>query len=62
MQVTAVWDFSVYNTITTESVKDVMENYADNSHYTKRADNSLLNRILAYKENEVSVDFGVLVT
>jgi hypothetical protein len=39
-----------------------MENYADNSHYTKRADNSLLNRILAYKENEVSADFCVLVT
>jgi hypothetical protein len=24
VQVTAVWDLSVYNTITTESVKDVM--------------------------------------
>jgi hypothetical protein len=39
-----------------------MEKYADNYYYTKRVDNSLLNRILAYKENEVSADFGVLVT
>ncbi|WP_144031275.1 hypothetical protein [Trichormus azollae] len=39
-----------------------MENYVDNSHYTKRAGDVLLNRILAYKENEVSADFGVLVT
>ena len=62
MQVTPIWDFYGYKTITAESIKIRMENYVDNSHYTKRAGDVLLNRILAYKENEVSADFGVLVT
>ncbi|WP_413175095.1 hypothetical protein [Anabaena azotica] len=62
VQVIPVWDFSGYSTITTESIKDVMKNYADNSHYTQPVGDLLLNRILAYKENEVPADFGVLVT
>ncbi|MFM7406862.1 MAG: hypothetical protein ACKO3K_09420 [Cuspidothrix sp.] len=34
VQLTPVWDFSGYNTITNEEIKDVMENYPDSSHYT----------------------------
>ncbi|WP_413175096.1 hypothetical protein [Anabaena azotica] len=62
VQVTPVWDFSGYNTITNEPINDVMENYADNSHYVKPVGDLLLNRILSYQENEVPADFGVLVT
>ncbi len=64
MQVTPVYDFFGYNTINAESVKDIMDNYADNYHYAKRAGDLLSNPILAdkEKENEVSADFGVLVT
>ncbi|TAF02480.1 MAG: hypothetical protein EAZ77_18810, partial [Nostocales cyanobacterium] len=61
VQVTPVWDFSGYNTITTEQINDVMENYPDSSHYTKPAGDLLLNRILGYQEKEVPADFGVLV-
>jgi hypothetical protein len=61
VQVTPVWDFSGYNAITTEPIKDVMENYADNSHYTKPAGDLLLNRIHGYQEHKVPADFGVLI-
>jgi hypothetical protein len=61
VQVTPVWDFSGYNTITTEEINDVMENYPDSSHYTKPVGDLILNRILGYKENEVPKDFGVLI-
>ncbi|MBD2294027.1 hypothetical protein H6G06_11120 [Anabaena sphaerica FACHB-251] len=62
LKVTPVWDFSGYNSITTEPLQDVMENYADSSHYTKPVGDLILNRILGYKEKEVPADFGVLIT
>ncbi|MFM2063621.1 MAG: hypothetical protein RLZZ507_3292 [Cyanobacteriota bacterium] len=62
VQVTPVWDFSGYNSITTEKLNDVMENYADSSHYTAPVGNLILNRILGYQENKLPADFGVLLT
>lgn len=62
VEITPVWDFSGYNTITTEPLQDVMENYADSSHYTKPVGDLILNRILDDPKNELPSDFGVLVT
>jgi hypothetical protein len=62
VQVTPVWDFSGYNSVTTEKLADVMENYADSSHYTAPVGNLVLNRILGYQEDKVPKDFGVLIT
>lgn len=57
-----VWDFSGYNSITTEPISDRMQNYVDNSHYTEKVGNLVLNRILSYQEHTVPNDFGVLLT
>lgn len=61
-KVTPVWDFSGYNSITTEPLSSEIQNYADNSHYTKPIGDLILNRIFAYQENQVPDDFGVLIT
>lgn len=61
-KITPVWDFSGYNSITTEPISNTMKNYGDNSHYTKEVGDLVLNRILSFKEETVSSDFGVLLT
>ena len=62
VQLTPVWDFSGYNSVTTESIKNKMDNYVDNSHYTPEIGNLILNRIFNYKTSQVPNDFGVLLT
>lgn len=57
-----VWDFSGYNSVTTESIKDVMKNYADNSHYSSSIGNYILDRLGNYQMDKVPQDFGVLLT
>ncbi|MCP2728965.1 hypothetical protein [Limnofasciculus baicalensis] len=62
VKITPVWDFSGYNSITTEPISNSMKNYADNSHYTKPIGDLILNRILSYKAETVPQDFGILLT
>ena len=62
VKITPAWDFSGYNTITTEAIKDDMEYYIDSFHYNKDAGDLILNRLLAYQENKVPNDFGILIT
>ncbi|MEA5509117.1 hypothetical protein VB715_05005 [Crocosphaera sp. UHCC 0190] len=62
VEITPVWDFSGYNSITTEPIKDVMTNYVDNSHYTPGIGDLVLNRILSHEVNQVPQDFGFLMT
>ncbi|MDJ0519629.1 MAG: hypothetical protein QNJ74_26325 [Trichodesmium sp. MO_231.B1] len=61
VEISDVFDFSGYNSITTEVIHNSMENYTENSHYTPKVGNLILNRILSYKEKEVPEDFGVLI-
>lgn len=56
------WDFSGYNSVTTEEISEEMKNYADHSHYLPRVGNWVLNRLFYFHEKEVPKDFGVLVT
>ncbi|MCL6435381.1 MAG: hypothetical protein K6T90_14445 [Leptolyngbyaceae cyanobacterium HOT.MB2.61] len=62
VKITPVWDFSGYNTITTEPIHDGMRHYWDNSHYTKEVGDLVLNRMLGYGKEKVPNDFGVLLT
>ncbi|MDJ0745179.1 MAG: hypothetical protein QNJ32_17720 [Xenococcaceae cyanobacterium MO_167.B27] len=61
-QLTPVWDFSGYNSVTTEKINASMNNYVDNSHYVPAIGNLILNRIFDYQTSEVPDDFGVLLT
>ena len=62
VKITPVWDFSGYNSITTEPINDRMENYIDNSHYSPKAGDLVLNRILSFQTERVPKDFGILLT
>lgn len=57
-----LWDFSGYNSITTESIDKYMTNYVDNSHYTPEVGELILQRIYGYETEEIPEDFGILLT
>ena len=62
VKITPVWDFSGYNSITTELISDRMKNYIDNSHYSPKVGNLVLSRILSFQTEKTPSDFGILVT
>ncbi|MDJ1169425.1 hypothetical protein PMG71_08305 [Roseofilum sp. BLCC_M154] len=56
-----VWDFSGYNSITTEFITDQMTKYRDSSHFTMHVGDLILNRILQYNQEIVPEDFGIMI-
>ncbi|AFZ36502.1 hypothetical protein Sta7437_2983 [Stanieria cyanosphaera PCC 7437] len=62
VQLIPVWDFSCYNSVTTEAIAPTMSNYVDNSHYNPNIGNLILNRIFDYQTEQIPQDFGVLIT
>lgn len=60
--ITPVWDFSGYNSITTEVISGDMKYYLDSSHYSPHTGRLILNRLLSYQTETVPDDFGVLMT
>jgi len=62
VKITPVWDFSGYNSITTEPISNQMENYWDSSHYRKEVGDLILNRLFEVNEEVVPEDFGTLLT
>lgn len=62
VQIVPVWDFSGYNSITTEKIADKMQKYADNSHYTPKIGNLILDRLFEDRSENLPEDFGVLMT
>ena len=62
VKVTPVWDFSGFNSVTTENIKPKMNNYVDNSHYSPNIGNLILNRIFGHQSESIPEDFGVLLT
>lgn len=62
VKIAPVWDFSGYNSITTEPLKNEMKNYWDNSHYKKEVGDLLLHRIFQVNKKTVPEDFGVFIT
>ncbi|MGF1481785.1 MAG: hypothetical protein ACFB4I_20270 [Cyanophyceae cyanobacterium] len=62
VQLTPVWDFSGYHSISTEKITERMKYYADNSHYGEQVGNLIINRIFNHNLESVPADFGILVT
>jgi hypothetical protein len=56
-----LWDFSGYNSVTTEKVISPMTYYWDSSHFTEKVGNWILSRVFGQHDG-VPEDFGVLIT
>lgn len=61
VKLTPVWDFSGYNTISSEKVNPIMNNYTDASHYRPNVGDLVFNRIYHQKIEQIPDDFGVLI-
>jgi len=61
-KVMPVWDFSDYNSITTEPISNDMKNFFESVHYRKEVGDLILNRMFHYQEETVPDDFGILLT
>ena len=62
VKITPVWDFSGYNSITTEAISNQMSHYIDNSHYSPEVGSLILNRIFSSELKTVPIDFGIFIT
>lgn len=62
VKILPVWDFSGYNSITTEPLNGNLKNYWDNSHYKQKVGDMVLSRIFGDESEKVPDDFGVLIT
>jgi hypothetical protein len=62
VKITPVWDFSGYNSITTEPLTNDIKNYLDSSHYRKEIGDLILNLIFDYQQERVPNDFGIFIT
>lgn len=62
VEITPVWDFSGYNSITTEPLTEEMQNYLESSHYVKEIGDLVLNRLFDDQVESVPNDFGTLIT
>jgi hypothetical protein len=61
-KITPVWDFSGYNSITTEPIGDRMIYYIDNSHYSQTTGDLVIDRLLSWQTESLPKDFGVYLT
>jgi hypothetical protein len=58
-----LWDFSGYNSVTTEPVATPMQYYWDSSHFTERVGGWILTRVMGGTETgQIPADFGVSLT
>jgi hypothetical protein len=58
-----LWDFSGYNSVTTEPVDTPMKNYWDSSHFTEHTSDLILKRIYsdANSQTTIPADFGIRI-
>lgn len=61
VKITPVWDFSDFNSITTETISEQMKFYVDNSHYTPLVGDMIERRMSGRKGNIIPKNFGVLI-
>ena len=61
VSITPIWDFSGYNSVTTELISESMVNYIDNSHYSKYTGELVLNKMFNYEADVIPQDFGILL-
>lgn len=62
VKITAVWNFTGYNSITTEPISKGMKNFWDSAHYRKEVGDLILDCLFNYETQKVPDDFGTLVT
>ena len=62
VNITPLWDFSGYNSVTTEPVSDRMNDYIDSSHYQENVGNLILERLFNQTDSHYPTDFGVYLT
>jgi hypothetical protein len=60
--ITPTWDFSSYNSVTTEPLSRDMKNFVDGTHYQYEIADLILNRMFDYQTEKIPSDFGVLLT
>jgi hypothetical protein len=61
-KIAPIWDFSGYNSITTEPIAKNMNYYLDSSHYRKETGDMILKRLLSPEDKTIPEDFGFLMT
>ncbi|MFD0673659.1 hypothetical protein [Cohnella sp. GCM10027633] len=61
VEITPLWDFSGYNSITSEPITNQMQNYWDSTHYRKNVGKMVLERMLAINDERLHNDFGVWI-
>lgn len=61
VKIIPIWDFSGYNSVTTEPVSDDMKNYYDSSHYRPAVSKLILAKMLN-QPLEIPADFGMFLT
>jgi len=57
-----LWDFSGYNSVTTEKVSSPMQYYWDSSHFNEKVSDWILKRIFQSDEKSIPQDFGIQLT
>lgn len=62
VKITPVWDFSGYNSITSEPINNNMKYYFESSHYRKEVGDLVINRLFSYQEENAPLDFGTFIT
>jgi hypothetical protein len=62
VKIIPIWDFSNYNSVNTEAIKDDMQYWFSSSHYSKEIGDSILNILLMDARNFTPKSFGVFLT
>jgi hypothetical protein len=62
VKIIPLWDFSDYNSVNTETIKDDMQYWFSSSHYSKEIGDSILNILFDRKDNSRPKDLGVFIT
>ena len=58
-KIAPVWDFSSYNSISTEPISNDMKYFIDSFHFNQEAGNLILDRLLSEQGSKVPPDFGI---
>jgi hypothetical protein len=62
VKIIPLWDFSDYNSVNNEAIKDDMQYWFSSSHYSKEIGDSILNILFDREDNSRLKDLGVFIT
>jgi hypothetical protein len=61
VNITPVWDFSDFSSITIEPISEQMKFYIDNSHYTPIVGDMIVRQMSGKNTSDIPRDFGILI-